>query len=385
MPNKNSLQELITIFSSKTHYPKSFSEQFLRQFFSLIEETLLQDNYIKIKGLGTFKMIEVGERESVDINTGKRIEISAHQRISFSPDKELSKRINAPFENFSSVVVAEKENDQPIETKSFLVQTENVEQTNNVEMSLVEVHSIYLGDDEEKNRPIQEDAVIESAPQTLISEETETDLNDNAKEQESAELEEVQNEFLETENGQDTNEMPDYTDNEELDNEKRNLLPLLMKILFVLALIVGAYFLGHSRLLDNYFCKTGTTSLETAVVSQKKTSPSLPDSLPTPAQAAKDNSVSEYEQLQAESVKYDQMPNGAYWIVGVLETHTMKRGENLTKLALQKYGSKDLCRYVIFFNKISNPDNIPYDAVIQFPKLLPKDSTLPIPAPKENN
>ena len=46
-----------------------------RLFFTLIEEALVRDRYVKIKGLGTFKLIEVNARESVDVNTGERIQI----------------------------------------------------------------------------------------------------------------------------------------------------------------------------------------------------------------------------------------------------------------------------------------------------------------------
>lgn len=76
-----------------------------RSMFELIEEALAKDKYVKIKGLGTFKLTEVESRESVHINTGERIEIQGHTKISFTPDTTMKDLINKPFAHFESVVL----------------------------------------------------------------------------------------------------------------------------------------------------------------------------------------------------------------------------------------------------------------------------------------
>ena len=57
--------------------------------FELIEEALVTEKYVKVKGLGTFKLTEVESRESVNVNTGERIEIQGHTKISFTPDSSM--------------------------------------------------------------------------------------------------------------------------------------------------------------------------------------------------------------------------------------------------------------------------------------------------------
>ena len=108
MDNRATMQELARMLAEKSGCSKAFSEQFVRQFFSDIREALLTENYVKIKGLGTFKLILVNERESVDIRSGERIEISAHHRLAFTPDKEMAQRINSPFESFETVILDEE-------------------------------------------------------------------------------------------------------------------------------------------------------------------------------------------------------------------------------------------------------------------------------------
>lgn len=56
-------------------------ESFVKEFFQLIEESLENDKYVKIRGLGTFKLIDVESRESVNINTGERFEIQGIQKF----------------------------------------------------------------------------------------------------------------------------------------------------------------------------------------------------------------------------------------------------------------------------------------------------------------
>lgn len=86
---------------------KRFSEDFLREFFALISETLEAQDSVKIKGLGTFRLTRVEPRRSVDVTTGEPMEISGHSKVVFIPSKELAEAVNAPFEAFSAIEIAD--------------------------------------------------------------------------------------------------------------------------------------------------------------------------------------------------------------------------------------------------------------------------------------
>lgn len=75
----------------------------LNKFFGLIAKALEEERYVKIKGLGIFKLIDVESRKSVDVNTGKSIEIPGHRKVSYSVDSVLKELINRPFVHFETV------------------------------------------------------------------------------------------------------------------------------------------------------------------------------------------------------------------------------------------------------------------------------------------
>ena len=86
---KTTIQELADRFAERNHCPRSVAEMFLKRVFEQIKQGLKDDSFVKIKGLGTFKLVTVGSRASVDVNTGERIEISEHQRLVFTPDNSI--------------------------------------------------------------------------------------------------------------------------------------------------------------------------------------------------------------------------------------------------------------------------------------------------------
>lgn len=107
MSQKMNVTELVEALAEKHGIKREEAENFVKEFFSLIEEALEKDKYIKIKGLGTFKLIDVDSRESINVNTGERFEIQEHSKVSFTPDAALKTLINKPFEHFEPVLLNE--------------------------------------------------------------------------------------------------------------------------------------------------------------------------------------------------------------------------------------------------------------------------------------
>ena len=95
MNEKISLQDLVELLNTKHGMPKKNAD------------ALTNDKYVKIKGLGTFKLTEVDSRESMNVNTGERIEIQGHTKISFTPDTTMKELINKPFSHFETVMLNE--------------------------------------------------------------------------------------------------------------------------------------------------------------------------------------------------------------------------------------------------------------------------------------
>lgn len=109
MSEKLTIQDLARGAAERLGMTKGNAEVFAKEFFQLIADALHRDKYVKVKGLGTFKLIDVDSRSSVNVNTGERIEIQGHVKVSFTPDASLRDVINRPFAHFETVPLQNEE------------------------------------------------------------------------------------------------------------------------------------------------------------------------------------------------------------------------------------------------------------------------------------
>ena len=108
MKQKLLLSDFAQWLSEKEGITKKEAQTFLRTLFQIVEQGLTDDQFVKIKGLGTFKLVTVNERESVNINTGERFQIGEHNKIAFIPDASMKEIINRPFAHFESVDLSDE-------------------------------------------------------------------------------------------------------------------------------------------------------------------------------------------------------------------------------------------------------------------------------------
>ena len=105
MDKKLNFTDLCNFYAKASGVPAAEAESFVHAFFEIVVEGLEKDGAVKINGLGTFKLVEVESRSSVNINTGERFEIDGHKRLTFVPADSLKEIINAPFAMFEPVEV----------------------------------------------------------------------------------------------------------------------------------------------------------------------------------------------------------------------------------------------------------------------------------------
>ena len=104
---KISNNELATVLIDRNRLSKKNASRFVNELFNVIRQGLQNEHIVKVKGLGTFKIIDVDDRESVNVNTGERVLIEGHSKISFSPDALMKELVNKPFSQFETVVLNE--------------------------------------------------------------------------------------------------------------------------------------------------------------------------------------------------------------------------------------------------------------------------------------
>lgn len=190
MDNKILLQDIADFLCYRSGITKRDAEQFVRAFFEVIQQGLERDQYVKIKGFGTFKLVEVGQRESVNINTGERFQINGHTKVSFTPDTSLKDLVNRPFSHFQTVIL----NDETaIEELDACTVPEDSEQLNE-EVSILESQipategeeNTSMINDKEAEANQSESEANQSESEQIIS----TEIEENEPKQESEETNE---------------------------------------------------------------------------------------------------------------------------------------------------------------------------------------------------
>lgn len=153
MENKKiSLQELADAISAQSGSTKKFTDSFLRELVVVIQEYLEKDGMVKVKGLGTFKLLWIEARKSINVATKETIILPAHYKLSFTPEENVKQEINAHVSSFGGAEVLENsENEaESIEDES------GYNETSEVVINEIEV--------EEPEEPVQEVPSVDDTP-----------------------------------------------------------------------------------------------------------------------------------------------------------------------------------------------------------------------------
>ena len=393
MNEKITLQDLVELLSEKNDMTKKNADAFLRCMFDLIEEALTNEKYVKIKGLGTFKLTEVDSRESMNVNTGERIEIQGHTKISFTPDTTMKELINKPFSHFETVILNDgvELEDTPfdIEPKVEEMAGEMVEKI--IEEPQVEVEPVVEVKVEVAEEPVVSPVVDEPIPVEEVSESVE----EEPKEIEATVVEEpevpepvvieekpvegeekvepVEEEIPEEEVSipeEKVEVKPEIFVPEAPRAENKTTFKVLIGIIVVLLLIIlfGVYWIFfHQEKVDTNWEYTAPVKETASVVQVEEQQAVKEDTL----LVSEDTMVVQPVQEEQTMVLPEDV---VYEITGTITTLTLEPGQTLVKLALKYYGSKNFWPYIVEYNPdvIKDADRVPKGATIKIPKLEPK-------------
>ena len=171
MDEKLSIYDIAEILTAKTGREKADIEKFVETLIAVINEAITRNGFVRIKGIGSFKVILVKERESVHVNTGERIVIPAHHKLSFLPDKILKEKINRPFAFFEAIEANETENS---EMDSARLSKDDEEDENDELMTAEEPVQEPVGEVTETTEDVAPKAEENPAPLLALPSEDET-------------------------------------------------------------------------------------------------------------------------------------------------------------------------------------------------------------------
>ena len=396
MNEKINLQDLVNLFSEKQGLNKKEAELFLKTMFDLIEEALATEKYVKIKGFGTFKLTEVNSRESVDVNTGERIEIQGHSKVTFTPDTTMKDLINKPFSHFETVILNDGVELEDTPTEELVEEQEVADVQGMVEETPVVVEAEVpvvetVPEQPEVAAPVVEETVVKEAvsEEPMAEEPVSEELVEEPVVEEPVIAEEVIAEavvqeeapVVEAEKAEEApivEPQPEVIEPQTKEEEKpviierkkeKNINRILWGVIVVLVLIIlfGAYWM---------FLRPSEDAEAPIVIP-------VAEEVVEPAVAVEEHVQAEdtletvsFIQLSEEELRKERVPSLAdtleCQIVGTQAEYTLKNGETIIRASVKFFGTKKYWPYIVKHNMdvLKDPDNIPAGVKLKIPKLV---------------
>ena len=427
------IQEVARVLMTKNGLKLGEANRFASELFAIIQERLENNDQVKVKGLGTFKVITVEARESVSVRTGDRVMIEGHSKITFTPDATMKELVNKPFSQFETVVLNDNVEFDDMKEQEDDTDADTDSEFDDIKDDLTEEELAQLEQLEQQEPPVvkEEPQVIEEKPQAIeeepqaIEEEVpviaplievpeETKESEQESEQEP-EQELEQEEEPVAERVEDSVEEPEEEPEEEpvvFDDEEEETSRSWSKWLWItfgaicLACLsaAGGYYYGcrHTAMLalsdtvvvrDTVYVTepqdTAITEIPAKLVAEpeapKVEEPKIekPKAEPQKVEPQKAE-PKKVETPKVEKPKSEPAPDvdpyaqkdervrlGAYRIVGLEREVTVLQGQTFYSICRAQLGPDMEC-YIEVYNNLPRNPQIKAGQVIKIPKLQPK-------------
>ena len=374
---KITIQEIASKLIVQNGLSKKEATRFANKMFDLIREALEEEKTVKVKGLGTFKIIDVDSRESVNVNTGERVLIEGHNKITFTPDALMKELVNKPFSQFETIVLNDGVDFKDPPQEELDQETIEAEESEESEgesdiMPLVDFVSEEKPASEEKIADENIEKLVEpeipEEPEPIIepepSQEPEPMVEEETAEEETAEAEET-----------DVDELVE----EEQPADRKWLLWLLACLLALVAgYLLGSYvplqsLTGPGPVIDETVIEVPAPNPSEAPADAKPQK--QPEAQKQPEEQTKpDEQTKSEEQASAEVVldKYEakdsRVKNGAYKIIGTDFVEKVREGDNLQRIAKRTLGEGMEC-YIEVYNDLNATSELKTGQEIKIPKV----------------
>lgn len=379
MNNRLSIQDLALILSEQTGKSTEEALRFLQEFIAVVSEGVYNDKLVKVKGLGTFKIIRVEERASVSVNSGERFVIPSHYKFTFTPDKELKELVNKPFSLFDTVELNEEVDFSDVDVSAETSGAEEAADDSSEEIlpdGIPEqaIEAPQTPEPEVKPEPaVEEEAVPQEEAQAELEPEAETETMPEPEveaepepkvEAETTPQEEVKAEPKPAEPVSSVSGYKEYRRKRRRSASRKLLFPIAcLFVVIVLGIVYIVCLSGRTTVNKNWeppMAEVGNPTPEAGMnpVPADSTGVTPPDS----ASLAADSVVAEppvvEENQPEETPKSD-----------ILALVTIKAGDRLASFAKQYYGHKFFWVYIYQYNQdiISDPNNIPIGTELRIP------------------
>lgn len=409
MDAKLNQSDLISLLAKGSNISVAKAEQFTKNFFDLIIEGLEKDGIVKINGLGTFRITDVASRGSVNVNTGEKIEIKGHKKLTFTPADALKDSVNQPFAMFEPVEVddtyqpeatAEADNEDAADVTDAVELPENNEEVTDDSADAVKTKVVVEETDDITE--VSDETVATQADEDVESGETTTEVADSTIEEQVVEEEAaVEPETTDAQEPAET-AVPVAGQQEPVAAKKKSKWGFAIFLILGFAVgFVAVKMLGRDGGSDAGESETDNNA-KTTLIADNVSEPAVADKKTTASidtlVAVVDDSVtaSEEPEQQEEKIPAEEEVQDVYTFVmveelaaiklkeismadtllyvadGELARHTVAPDETVVKIAHKYFGDKKLWPYIVKYNNMRNPNSLRNGMEIAIPRLQPK-------------
>ena len=352
---KTILQEIAARVAKKHNITIKSAESFVSQFFDVVKEGLDADKQVKVKGFGTFKVVTVKPRESINVRTGERVVIESHDKVNFTPDATMKELVNRPFSQFETVELKDDVDFEDIPHDEEPAVEEPVVEEPVTEEAVTEEPVVEEAVTEEPTEePVVEKPVVEETV-------TEEPIEESVVEEPVAEkpTEETKITPLVASTPEDKPEETIATDvvgNSEKQQEENPVKKsnLWIKILAIVAVLALCFIIG--RWLGQRMATSEEEPQEVAAVVDTTAN----DSIVTEEVLPKDGL--DLEKLNSNP----KIKQGAYRIVGVENEVTLREGQTMESYCVRTLGGIAMLLYCQVLNDTTE---LGAGATMKIPKL----------------
>lgn len=389
--SKISLQDMASVLVERWHLGKKEASLFVNEMFFVIQKSLDEDKIVKVKGLGTFKIIDVDDRESVNVNTGDRVLIEGHGKITFTPDALMKELVNRPFSQFETVVL--KDGVDFDETTSTDTAAEVIaEPIRELEIKKEQVDYSEEIEDSSSSVPLVE--FVTDEPQSVVEDKQEDPLmsKPTVEPLKSVESDPSDEKSEESENSNYSESSQDFGDSEiseeYIDSEKPESSGFksyykwigITLLMLVMGILIG-YLIGNrsqnlsqtpqelsvenneKEVMENLMQDSDSIQVKTLETVEIEKNVEVQD-------VTAEMKTSETEKALLD--KYESMDGrirtGAYRILGTDTVVKAKSGETLTRICRRTIGPGMEC-YLEVYNGLSSGVTLTAGQEIKIPKL----------------
>ena len=381
MDAKLNIPDISLLLAKQCNISVAKAEAFSKLFFDIIIEGLDKDGLVKINGLGTFKIIDVASRGSVNINTGEKIEIKGHRKITFIPAETLKDKVNEAFAMFEPVEVTDDYTDDVCDTNepndSVADENENVdEQTETAKVA--DTQETAVADEPATQQHTVVDAEtdsIDTVPPVNDSIDTVPPVNDS-NEEEATVIAADTKDKADTEAKTNVVATPvditkEQTPVRDDKKKKHTVIYSVSAVLIAAALFLLLFLLpkeNNKRNSEN----VATVATKTVATTTKTV---VEDTLKVQNETVDDTKPQEFILIdELKQIPLSQITLNdtlMYKSQGDMATHTVGVDETLTKIALKYYNDKRLWPYLVKHNDLGNHNQLEIGMKIRIPILIP--------------